>query len=160
MTQFSKWKTIGYAVALFVAGGISGGALGIYETKSSLFAPPREQEMALRLLHRLQVRLDLSPDQVAKITPIVESAAADLRSIHAETAQRVGKVFDDSYSKVSAILTPEQRVKLDQIQKERREMMQAHWAENHRHPGGADGLGGPGGPGGPGGSSGPGASAP
>jgi hypothetical protein len=133
MTQFSKWKTIGYAAAIFVTGGISGGALGVYETKSQLFAPPREQEMALRLLHRLQARLDLSPDQVAKIRPIIDQAASDLHSIRTETALRINKVFDDSYAQVSAVLTPEQRAKLDQIQKERREMMR-HW-----RPGGAGG---------------------
>ena len=31
MTPFSKWKTIGYAAAIFMAGSISGGALGVYE---------------------------------------------------------------------------------------------------------------------------------
>jgi len=136
MTPFSKWKTLGYAAALFVAGAISGGALGVYEARSHLFVPPRQQEMALHLRERLRARLGLSPDQVAKITPIIESAAADIRSIRMETVQRINKVFDDSYASVSAILTPEQRVKFDQMQRERREMMQRHWQEAHRRPGG------------------------
>ena len=66
----------------------------------------------------------------------IESAAADIRSIRMETVQRINKVFDDSYASVSAILTPEQRVKFDQMQRERREMMQRHWQEAHRRPGG------------------------
>ena len=53
-----------------------------------------------------------------------------------ETGQRVKKVFDDSFAQVSAILTPDQRVKLDQIQKERREMMKNRWQEGHWHGGG------------------------
>jgi len=144
MTQFSKWKIIGYAAAIFVAGGISGGALGVYETKSDLFVPTRQQELARHLLGRLRTRLDLTPDQVAKAAPIIESAATDIRSIRMETVQRINKVFDDSYAQVSAILTPQQRIVFDQIQKQRREMIQRHWQEFHRHPG-------PGGPGGPGG---------
>jgi hypothetical protein len=139
MTGLSQWKIIGYAAAIFVAGGISGGALGVYETKSNLLVPPREQEMALRMRNRFAAKLGLSPDQIAKITPIIDSAAADLHSIRAETAQRMNKVFDDSYAQVSAILTPEQRIKLDQMQKERHEMMH-RWQEGHRYPG-------PGGPG-------------
>ena len=134
MTQFSKWKTIGYAAAIFVTGGISGGALGVYETKSNLLVPPREQEMAIRIQRRFQSKLGLSPDQVAKINPIIESAVSDIHSIRLEAAQRISKVFDDSYAQVSAILTPEQRIKLDQMQKERREMMH-RWQEGHRHPG-------------------------
>jgi hypothetical protein len=134
MSQFSKWKTIGYAAAIFVTGGISGGALGVYEAKSHLFEPQREQEIAVRIRTRLQTKLALSPDQMAKINPIIDSDAAAVRAIHMEATQRVNKVFEDSYAKVSYILTPEQRAELDQMEKERREMMEAHWQENHHHP--------------------------
>jgi len=134
MSQFSKWKTIGYAAAIFVTGGISGGALGVYEAKSHLFEPQREQEIAVRIRTRLQTKLALSPDQMAKINPIIDSDAAAVRAIHMEATQRVNKVFEDSYAKVSSILTPEQRAELDQMEKERREMMEAHWQENHHHP--------------------------
>jgi hypothetical protein len=48
----------------------------------------------------------------------------------------VNKVFEDSYTQISAILTPEQRVKLAVMEKERLEMMQLH--QNHRHPGDGD----------------------
>ena len=133
MTQVSKWKIIGYAAAIFIAGGISGGALGVYETKSNLLVPPREQEMALRIRDRFQARLGLSPDQIAKITPIIDSAAAELHSIHMETNERTNKVFDDSYTQIAAVLTPEQRTKLEQMRKERHERMQH--SQSHRHPG-------------------------
>jgi len=126
---------MGYAAAIFVAGGVSGGALGVYETKSNLFAPSRDDEIAIRMRNHLQTRLGLNPDQVAKINPIIDGAASELHSIRAETMQRVNKVFEDSYAKVSAILTPEQRTKLDQMQKERHDMMQPHGQEGHRHPG-------------------------
>jgi len=159
MTGLSQWKIIGYAAAIFVAGGISGGALGVYETKSNLLVPPREQEMALRMRNRFAAKLGLSPDQIAKITPIIDSAASDLRSIRMETAQRVNKVFDDSYAQVSAILTPAQRTELEQIQKERHEWMQRNqgrWQEGRRHPG----AGGPKHDGSPHDSPGPGPSVP
>jgi hypothetical protein len=133
MSQFSQWKTIGYAAAIFVAGGISGGALGVYEAKSRLFSPPGEREMALHMRNRLQARLGLSPEQMAKINPIILNAASELRAIRSETAERLNKVFEDSYAQVSAVLTPEQRPKLDEMLRERRAMMQAHWQEYHHH---------------------------
>ena len=135
MSPFSKWKTIGYAVAIFVAGGISGGALGVYETKSHLFEPPREQEMALHWRKRLQDKLELTPDQMATINPIIDNGVAQLRSIRIDTMERLNKIFEDSYAKISAVLTPDQRTKLDQMDKERREMMEQHLQENHHHPG-------------------------
>ena len=146
MTQFSKWKTIGYAAAIFVAGGISGGALGVYETRSQLSVPVRQQEMVQHLRNRLKARLGLSPDQMEKITPIIEGAAAQIRSIRLETFQRVNKVFDDSYAQISAVLTPEQRTKLDKMQRERREMMQMRLQEARRRNGGDGGGPGAGGP--------------
>jgi Spy/CpxP family protein refolding chaperone len=146
MSPFSQWKTIAYAAAIFVAGGISGGALGVYVTKSHLQAPPREQELALRMKTRLQNKLGLTPDQAAKIDPIVDNAAKDLRDLRARTFQGVNKIFEDTYSQISTILTPEQRAKLEQMQKERRDMMQTHWQEGRHHPGESPGDADHGGP--------------
>jgi hypothetical protein len=134
MTALSQWKIIGYAVAIFVTGGISGGALGVYEAKSHLLAPPRDPELADRMRAHLQKRLELTPDQVSKVNPIIDSAIAQMHSIRMDTMQRVNKVFEDSYAQISAILTPEQRIKLDLMQKERIEMMQLHRQENHHRP--------------------------
>jgi hypothetical protein len=136
MSPFSQWKTIGYAIAIFAAGAISGGALTVYEVKQHLFTPPREQDLKLRMLTRLENKLVLTPDQVEKVSPILDSAVSQLHSIRTDTFQRVNKVFEDSYTQISAILTPEQRVKLAVMEKERLEMMQLH--QNHRHPGDGD----------------------
>lgn len=145
MTEFAKWKTIGYAVAIFVTGGISGGALGVYETKSQLLAPPvvdqGPQEIAPRIMSRLRERLDLTPDQTGTINPIIQSTAADLSSIHRDTDSRISEVYDGFYSKVAAVLTPDQNIKLDQMKKERGDMMQRRWGADggRRHPGGPGG---------------------
>jgi hypothetical protein len=146
MTPFSKWKTIGYAAAIFVTGGISGGALGVYEARTHLFSQPRDSEIAMRMHERLQKRLGLTDDQMSKIDPIIDSTASELHAIRMDTMERMNKVFDDSYAKVAALLTPDQKAKLDEMDKERKAMMQQHpWQENHHHPGGPDGS--PGGPG-------------
>ncbi|MGA3169405.1 MAG: hypothetical protein ABSE62_00170 [Chthoniobacteraceae bacterium] len=134
MTRFSKWKTIGYAVAIFVTGGISGGALGVYEAKIRLLAEPKEPEVALRILNHLKTRLELTPDQVAEITPIVQKAAEDIHRYRGECTDNVIKVLDQAYAQISADLTPDQRAKLQQMQKERLEQLQ-HQQQGHWHPG-------------------------
>jgi Spy/CpxP family protein refolding chaperone len=144
MTAFTSWKIIGYAAAIFAAGGISGGALGVYHTRTHLFGPQGEQDIAVHMRDMLQKRLELTPDQTAKINPIVDSAAAELHSIRMETSQRVKKVFDDSFAEVSDVLTPEQRTKLEQIQTERREMLKSRWQDGHWHGGGQHDQGAPG----------------
>jgi Spy/CpxP family protein refolding chaperone len=96
--------------------------------------------MAGRILDRLQVRLNLTPDQIARIRPIIARSAVELRLVRADTALRINKVFDDSYAQVSALLTADQRTKLDEMQRKRRENMQLHLGGRWR-PGA--GLGGP-----------------
>ena len=134
MTTFSKWKTLGYAAAIFVTGGISGGALGVYETKSRLFAPQRQQEMAVRIIQRLKTRLALSSDQEEKIRPIVSTAASSFWTIRLDAQRRINAVFDDSYAQVETILTPDQRVKFDEMLRERRALMQSRWPDGHLAP--------------------------
>jgi len=134
MSQFSKWKTIGYAAAIFTTGGISGGALGVYKARTQFAEPQHEQEIALHMKKRFETKLGLTPDQVAKVDPILDDTAAKLVSIRADTAQHVGRLFEDSYVKISAVLTPAQRVTLDQMEKERKATMD-RWQENHHHPG-------------------------
>jgi Spy/CpxP family protein refolding chaperone len=136
MTPFSQWKIIGYAAAIFATGGISGGALGVYQTKSHQFEPQRQQEIGERMLNHFQVKLNLTPDQASRIKPIVEATATDINAIRADTAQRVNKTIEDSYTEISAILTPDQRTVLGRMESERETALRGRWQEGGRRRGG------------------------
>jgi len=128
MTQFSKWKTIGYAASIFAAGGVSGGAIGVYYARSRLLAsqpvPVAKDAIAMRIMSHLGHRLNLTPDQAAKIRPIADDAAAQIEQIIGVRAGEVTAILDKAYAQISPILTPDQRARLDEIVKERREMLQ------------------------------------
>jgi len=119
MTQFFKWKMIGCAAVIFIAGAISGSAFGVYQSKKDIFAAPHKNELALRIRTRLQSRLDLTEEQMLKIDPVIEMAAANLSAVRMDTMQDMGKVFEHSYAQISMLLTPAQRAELERMQRER-----------------------------------------
>ncbi len=88
----------------------------------------------MHILRRFQTQLDLTPDQVEKIKPIVRKTAEALHKIRIDGTVNAMKILDDSYSQVSAILTPDQRVKLEEMRKERLQLMERE-EQNRLHPG-------------------------
>ena len=107
----------------------------------------RPHDMELRERTRLHDGLGLTPDQAQKVDPLLAKGFADIRTIHMETMQRIGKVIDATHVQIAALLTPEQKRKLDEMERQRRIRMRdqpGSW-RHHGYPGN-DGRPGPGGP--------------
>ena len=121
-----KWKLIAGFVLVFVAGGIAGAAFGGFYARHLLFDLHRPGRMADRMKERLRTELRLTPEQVAKVSPIVDKTAAQLRKIRRDTGQRVHELMTDAHKEIAVNLTDEQRQKLQQIQ-------ERHRRGRHRH---------------------------
>ena len=63
----------------------------------------------------LRKDLNLTPEQVAKISPIVDKTAAQLKQIRRDTGRRVHEIMMEAHREMAANLTDEQRLKLQQI---------------------------------------------
>jgi Spy/CpxP family protein refolding chaperone len=64
---------------------------------------------------RLQRELKLTPEQVTKISPMIDKASADLEAIRTETARRVHETMAQAHREMATVLTDEQREKLKQM---------------------------------------------
>ncbi len=73
-----------------------------------------------RLHSRLRTELKLTPDQVAKIKPIVENSTSQAETYHREVFQRLQAIFDASDDAIKAQLTSEQVTKFEQLKARRR----------------------------------------
>lgn len=60
--------------------------------------------------------LDLTPEQRAKVSHIVDRHRFELEAVVRESFPRVRAINEQMLAEVSAVLTPEQRVKLEQLQ--------------------------------------------
>ncbi|MEY2486636.1 MAG: hypothetical protein QOH39_2284 [Verrucomicrobiota bacterium] len=122
MIKPRSWKVILYATLIFVAGLFIGVVAGPLVQRAFL-RPPSPAEMSRHILARLQSRLSLTPEQAAQIKPLVEQTASDIDAIRASTTKQVWDRIAETNSKIATFITPEQKVKLDQMEAERRERM-------------------------------------
>jgi Spy/CpxP family protein refolding chaperone len=128
MNRALQWKLIAGFLLVFVAGGITGAFVGGSYARHHFLELHRPERIGAQMKDRLRAELGLTPEQVAKISPIIDQTAAQLRVIRRDTGQRVHQVMADAHRKMAANLTDEQRQKLQQIEERHR-----RWRHHHFH---------------------------
>jgi Spy/CpxP family protein refolding chaperone len=76
-------------------------------------------------LERLTKSLDLTPDQRAKIQPILDQAKPQIAAINQDAAAKTRTVVTNMLAQIRPLLTPEQQKKLDAQQKAQEELRTA-----------------------------------
>lgn len=76
-------------------------------------------------LEHLTKELDLTPDQQAKVTPIVDQAKPQILAIHQEAMEKTRAVMENAGAQIRPLLTPQQQVKFDAMKKAHEDMMNA-----------------------------------
>jgi len=115
-----KWKLVAGFVLVFVAGGIAGAALGGFYARHLFFDVHHPRRVGDRMKERLRAELSLTPEQVAKVSPIVDKTAAQLQEIRRDTGRRVHAIMTEAHKEIAVNLTDEQRQKLQQIEERHR----------------------------------------
>jgi len=129
MNRALQWKLIAGFMLVFVAGGITGAFVGGSYARHQFLAFHRPELIAGRMKERLRTELNLTPEQVAKISPIIDKTAAQLRDIRRNTARRVHETMAEAHGQMAVNLTDEQRQKLQQIQERHRRRHHGHFHE-------------------------------
>jgi Spy/CpxP family protein refolding chaperone len=127
MNRALQWKLIAGFILVFVAGGISGAFLGGLYARHHFFQLHHPQLIGARMKERLRAELKLTPEQVAKISPIIDKAAVQLREIRRDTARRVHETIGEAHRQMAVNLTDEQRQKLQQIEERHRRWRHHRW---------------------------------
>jgi len=79
-------------------------------------------------LEHMTKTLDLTPEQQAKIRPIIEQAKPQIEAARQESRQTIKTIRDNIRSQIRPLLTPPQQQKWDAIQKAREDMRKARQA--------------------------------
>jgi periplasmic protein CpxP/Spy len=86
-----------------------------------------------RQVNMLAKRLNLTDEQKTQIMPILTDRQQQMKSIHEDTSlsqqdrrAKMHSIFEDSNTKIKAVLNDDQKQKYDQMQQQRRERMQQH----------------------------------
>ena len=101
---------IGLAL-VFLAGLATGVFAGAWHAHHA-FADRHEGRMAEHMRDRLKHELNLTPDQLAKMEPILDQTAKRLQDIRIESGRRVSETLTDAHHQLSEFLNPEQKKQL------------------------------------------------
>jgi hypothetical protein len=128
MNRALQWKLIAGFILVFIAGGMTGAFLTVSHSRRMFVEAHDPGVMSRRMRERLRVQLKLTPDQVSKLSPIIEKMASQLEQIRMETGQRVHGTFVQAHREMAAYLSDEQRAKLEQIEARHRRWHRMHGA--------------------------------
>ena len=134
MNRALKWKVIVGFVLVFVAGGMTGAFFGASHARHLFSAQPHRAMMSERMRDRFRAQLNLTPEQVAKISPIMDKAAAQLEEIRRTTGRRVRETFAEAHREMATDLTEEQRAKLQEIEARHRRWHHQAWEPRESTP--------------------------
>ena len=127
MNRALQWKLIAGFILVFIAGGMTGAFLGAAYARHLFFEFHQPGVMATRMRDRLRTGLHLTPEQVAKISPIIDKTAAQLRQVRRDTGRRVHEIMNEAHQQMAVNLTDEQRQKLKQIEERHRRSHHERW---------------------------------
>jgi hypothetical protein len=128
MNRALQWKLIAGFLLVFIAGGITGAFVGGSYARHHFFELHRPERIGAQMKERLRAELNLTPEQMARVSPIMDKTAAQLRDIRRDTGQRVHQVMTEAHRQIASNLTDEQRQKLQQIEERHR-----RWRHHHVH---------------------------
>jgi Spy/CpxP family protein refolding chaperone len=120
MNRALQWKLIAGFLLVFLAGGITGAFFGASHARHYFLRGPHGAFIKERMGERLKRELNLTPDQVTRISPMLDKASAELEKIRTETAQRVHETMAQAHRDMATVLTDEQRAKLQEMHRRHR----------------------------------------
>ena len=117
------WKLILLLTGIFIAGGVTGAFVTLKVVRDRIAQRPMPEQWAPMQLKRLAERLDLRPEQLEQLRPIIKRNMDELNRLRAYSLGETRTVLERMAREVSEQLTPEQRVGFEQMNKEFRERM-------------------------------------
>ncbi len=129
----STFKIILAVSGIFVAGAVTGGFVGVrvfghLAQKKQVVERIGPNEIGARLAEQLQ----LTPEQNAKIRPLLSRTSEELRKVRREAFSQASALVTTMDAELSKVLTEEQRVLLKEVrarEEERRKKWMAERAE-------------------------------
>src|SRR5213075_2604820 len=127
MNRVLQWKLIGGFILVFIAGGITGAFFGGLHARHVFFEFHHPELIGIRMKEELRRELNLTPEQVAKISPIIDKTAVQLADVRRDTGRRVHEIILEAHREMAANLTEDQRLKLQEIESRQRRWHHPPW---------------------------------
>lgn len=135
------WKLVALLVGIFLAGGVTGGFIGLHFGQKAMMRRGVPEQWGPARLKVLAERLDLTPAQIERLKPIIKRDVDDLGRLRQQSIDDTRRIIERMEKDIAAVLTPEQKAKFEEFNREQRERVRKFWEQrrNERRPAGADG---------------------
>jgi Spy/CpxP family protein refolding chaperone len=122
--KMNKWKAIAGVVLVFILGGLAGalGTMCICRHGDGLMWG-RPHAYGEAVVRRLDHELKLSAEQKKQVEVIVNDARAEIKGLREQAQPKIDAIFEQAVSRVSAVLSPEQKAKFEKFVEKKRERM-------------------------------------
>ncbi|MFI5335643.1 MAG: hypothetical protein ACHQ5A_02595 [Opitutales bacterium] len=129
------WKLVLLLTGIFFAGGVTGGFVAVRVVRNWAQRASQPEQWGPNRLKMLSKRLELTSEQVEKLRPIIKRDMEDLNRIRQSGFREARRILERMESDIATELTPEQKVKFEQLNAELRERLQ-RFNREHLGPGG------------------------
>jgi Spy/CpxP family protein refolding chaperone len=133
MTRALKWRIAIGLLLVFLAGTATGFFAGSWHARSA-FKVRHGGMMGDRMRDHITRHLDLTPEQLRVIDPILDRTSAELQAIRAETGQRVSETMKRSQQEMAPHLTPEQQAKAEKMKMRHMRIIKFRGRHHHGPP--------------------------
>jgi hypothetical protein len=125
MNAALRWKLILAFVLVFLA-GVACGFFGAFHGAGWIFGRSHTGSLAEHMKRHLERELRLNPQQDQQISPILDHASSQLEAKREQTVRDVHEIFEQTHREMQPFLTPEQRTKLEQMERRHRHLLHRH----------------------------------
>ncbi|MDQ5979718.1 MAG: hypothetical protein QG602_2693 [Verrucomicrobiota bacterium] len=117
------WKLILLLTGIFLAGGVTGSFLTVRFGRNWINQRVATEKWAPDHLRKLTERLELTSEQVEKLKPIVHRNMEEIGRLRSDSVKETRSVFERMEREIAAQLTPEQRAKFEEFNRQKRERL-------------------------------------
>lgn len=115
------WKLVLLLTGIFLAGGVAGGFVTLEVGKNMLRKRLAPENWGPARLKKLEEQLNLTPEQIERLKPIVRRDVEDMNRLRQQGFQETRRILERMERDIAAVLTPEQKAKFEKLNEEMRE---------------------------------------
>jgi hypothetical protein len=118
----TRWTVALYMALVFACGGVVGAFAHRLYTVSGVSANVSQrnpEEFRKRFMADMKARLQLSDDQAAKLSAVMDDTRAQFRDVRKKFEPEMQKIREDQRQKISELLSPSQQAEWQNIMEER-----------------------------------------
>jgi hypothetical protein len=120
--KFTRWTVALYMALVFACGGVVGAfAYRLYTVSgvSANVGQRNPEEFRRRFMADLKMRLQLTDDQAAKLSVLMDETRSRFRDVREKFEPEMQKIREDQRQKISELLSPSQQAEWQKIMDER-----------------------------------------